>query len=176
MVINKEKLKKYRLELEELQKNSRTLKILKNLFKLNQKDPNRINNNLIKLVADVELLQSAYNKQKGNKGSMTKGTDDSTSDGVTNKNLKELSRNIINGTFKWSAIRKEMIPKPGKKEKRPLGIPNFNDRLIQENIRVILQSIYEPLFQIEEVNHGFRPKRSPETAMIQLQRTTKEMN
>lgn len=176
MVINKEKLKKYRLELEELETNSKALKILKNLFELNQKNPNRINNNLIKLVADVELLQSAYHKLKSNKGSMAKGTDDSTPDGVTNKSLEELSRNIINGTFKWSAIRKEMIPKPGRKEKRPLGIPNFNDRLVQENIRVILQSIYEPLFQIEEVNHGFRPKRSTETAMIQLQRTTKEMN
>ena len=176
MVIDKKKLKKYRSELEELEKNSKGLKILKNLFELNQKDPNRINNNLIKLVADIELLQSAYHKLKGNKGSMTKGTDDSTPDGISNKDLKELSRKILNGTFKWSAVRKEMIPKPGKKEKRPLGIPNFSDKLVQENIRVVLQSIYEPLFQIEEVNHGFRPKRSPETAMIQLQRTTKEMN
>jgi len=176
MVINKKKLKEYRSELDESQKNSKALKILKKLFELNQQNPNRINNNLIKLVADTELLQSAYDKLKKNKGSMTKGTDDSTPDGVTNKDLKELSRKIINGTFKWSAIRKETIPKPGKKEKRPLGIPNFNDKLVQENIRVVLQSIYEPLFQIEEVNHGFRPKRGTETAMIQLQRTTKEMN
>ena len=176
MAIDKVKLKKYRSELEELQTNSKALQTLKKLFELNQSNPNRINDNLIKLVADVELLQSAYNKLKSNKGSMTKGTDDSTPDAVTNQDLMKLSENLKNGTFKWSAIRKEMIPKPGKKEKRPLGIPNFNDRLVQENIRIILQSIYEPLFQIEETNHGFRPKRSTETAMIQLQRTSKEMN
>lgn len=176
MAINKVKLKKYRSELEELQTNSKALQTLKKLFKLNQSNPNRINDNLIKLVSDVELLQSAYNKLKSNKGSMTKGTDDSTPDAVTNQDLVKLSENLKNGTFKWSAIRKEMIPKPGKKEKRPLGIPNFNDRLVQENIRIILQSIYEPLFQIEETNHGFRPKRSTETAMTQLQRTSKEMN
>jgi len=176
MAMDQMKLKRYLSKLEELQTNSKALRILKKIFELNQKNPNRINDNLIKLVADVELLQSAYNKLKSNKGSMTKGTDDSTPDGVTNQDLVELSENLKNGTFKWSAIRKEMVPKPGKKEKRPLGIPNFKDRLVQENIRVILQSIYEPLFQIEETNHGFRPKRSTETAMIQLQRTSKEMN
>ena len=176
MAMDKRKLKKYRSELGESQTNSKALQTLKKLFELNQNNPNRINDNLIKLAADVELLQYAYNKLKSNKGAMTKGTDDSTPDGVTNQDLVELSENLKNGTFKWSAIRKKMIPKPGKKEKRPLGIPNFNDRLVQENIRVILQSIYEPLFQIEETNHGYRPKRSAETAMIQLQRTSKEMN
>lgn len=176
MAINQNKLKKYRTELEKLQANSKGVQTLKKLFKLNQNNPNRINNNLIKLVADVELLQSAYNKLKSNKGSMTKGTDDSTPDGVTNQDLKKLSENLKNGTFKWSAIRREMIPKLGRKEKRSLGIPNFKDRIVQENIRIILQSIYEPLFQIEEANHGFRPKRGIETAMIQLQRTSKEMN
>lgn len=43
---------------------------------------------------------------------------------------------------------------------RPLGIPNFKERLIQENLRITLNTIYEPQFQKLEVNFGFRPKRS----------------
>jgi len=59
MIINKEKLKEHKENLKRLQTDSRALKILKKLFELNKKDPKRINDNLIKLVADLELLQSA---------------------------------------------------------------------------------------------------------------------
>lgn len=172
----KKTLKEYKKELKGIEEKSKALKTLKTLFELNKKNPHRINDNLLKLVVDIDLLQSAYHKLKRNKGAMTPGTDDLTPDGFSNKTFAELSKSILNVTFRWTPIRREMIPKPGKKEKRPLGIPNFTDRLVQECIRLVLQSIYEPIFQNYEANHGFRPKRSTETAMIQLQRTSKEMN
>jgi group II intron reverse transcriptase/maturase len=175
MAIKKKKLKQYREDLIQSQEESKSWITLKNLFELNKSKPDRINDNLIKLVADTDLLGAAYYKLKKNKGSMTPGTDGTTPDEFNEKKCENLSKSILNGTFRWTSIRREMIPKPGKKEKRPLGIPNFTDRIVQENVRIVLQSIYEPLFQIDEFNHGFRPKRSTETAMVQLQRTSKEM-
>lgn len=52
-----------------------------------------------------------------------------------------------------------MIPKPGKSEKRPLGLPDFDNKMVQEVIRMILESIYEPEFDYYDCNSGFRPKR-----------------
>lgn len=78
MVIEKETRRKYRLELEKLQKNSRAVKILKNLFELNWKNPNRINNNLIKLVkkekfAKTNNVAQQYNNIKKEKINFANG-------------------------------------------------------------------------------------------------------
>lgn len=56
--------------------------------------------------------------------------------------------------------------KPGKM--RPLGIPSFMDKLLQEVIRMILEAIYEGSF--EDTSHGFRPNRSPHTALWTIQK------
>lgn len=52
---------------------------------------------------------------------------------------------------------------------RPLGIPSFIDKLLQEVIRMILEAIYEGSF--ENSSHGFRPQRSPQTALWSIQKT-----
>ena len=168
-------LKQHRKNKRQLEEDSKPLKILKNLFQKNKKDIDTTNDNLIKLVAHEDLLFAAYEKLRRNKGSTTPGTIAETADGLTESKIEDLSIAIKIGEFKWTSVRKKMIPKPGKKEKRPLGIPNFRDRIVQECIRLVLESIYEPIFQIKEHNHGFRPKRSTETAMIRLQRQSKEM-
>lgn len=51
---------------------------------------------------------------------------------------------------------------------RPLGLPVFTDKLIQEAIRMILEAIYEPIFS--DYSHGFRPKRSCHTALAQIKK------
>jgi retron-type reverse transcriptase len=164
--------KKYKKELE---LKSEVKEKLQKLYLLNKENPKKINDNLMKLVANEELIFTAYEKLRTNKGSMTPGTKLETADGMNLTKVKLLSRSLLDGTFQWSDVRRQMIPKPGKKKKRPLGIPNFMDRIVQENIRIILNIIYEPQFQQMETNHGFRPKRSPHTAIIKLQRESKEM-
>jgi group II intron reverse transcriptase/maturase len=170
--LDKKQHKKNRKNLE--QKSEIKIKLQK-LYLLNQQNPCKINDNLMKLVANEELIFTAYEKLKANKGSMTPGTKPETADGINLTIVQTLSKSLIDGSFKWSDVRRQMIPKPGKKKKRPLGIPNFIDRIVQENIRVILNIIYEPEFQELEANHGFRPKRSPKTAISKLQRESKEM-
>ena len=52
---------------------------------------------------------------------------------------------------------------------RPLGVPAFNDKLLQEVVRMVLEAIYEG--QFEYTSHGFRPKRSCHTALAQIQKS-----
>lgn len=54
---------------------------------------------------------------------------------------------------------------------RPLTIPNFEDRIIQQTIRVILNAIYEPVFSTLSCSFGFRPHKSAIEAILHIQKT-----
>jgi retron-type reverse transcriptase len=87
------------------------------------------------------------------KGSLTPGVDPNTVDSISLEKIKKISSDIRLGTFTFSRVRRKWIPKmkiykPGQEiQMRPLGVPNFNDRLVQEAIHRILESIYEPIFE-----------------------------
>nr|ALO20849.1 HNH endonuclease [Chlamydomonas nivalis] len=132
--------------------------------------------NLYDLLSKQSLLVQAYGNIQRNKGSLTSGTDKTTIDGVSLKKLQELALEIKNKTFKFSLLRRIYVPKPkrykpGEKKKlRPIGIPNFKDRIIQEAIRIILETIYEPVFEKRNDNYGFRPNKSCHQAIIKIRR------
>ena len=171
----KEGKRKHRKNILQLEKNSEIKRKLEKLYELNVKNKYKVNDNLMKMLSDEQLLFTAYDKLKGNVGSMTPGTLDSTADEMNIERIQKISKELKEGTFKWTDVRRIMIPKPGKKKKRPLGIPNFDDRIVQEAIRIMLNIIYEPVFQEIEANHGFRPMRGTFTAILKLQRESKEM-
>jgi len=148
---------------------------LKKLYILNTANNYKVNDNLMKILCNRELLFTAFEKLKSNRGSMTPGTLKEIADALDVKKIETISKQLKEGTFKWTDIRRKMISKPGKKKERPLGIPNFDDRIVQEAIRIVLNILYEPIFQKKEMNHGFRPKRSTLTALLKLQRESKEM-
>jgi group II intron reverse transcriptase/maturase len=78
---------------------------------------------------------------------------------------------IKSGKFRFSPVRRVYIPKPGSERKRPLGIPTLKDRIVQEAIRLILESIYEPIFEKHYFsNYGFRPNKSCHDALKFLRR------
>jgi len=81
-------------------------------------------------------------------------------------NLEKLIERLKSKDYKPSPVRRVYIPKPGKKEMRPLGIPTVEDKLVQMAVKIILERVYEPLFK--DNSHGFRPKRSCHTAIRQL--------
>jgi group II intron reverse transcriptase/maturase len=114
-------------------------------------------NGLIRLMARPGLWIAAYAKLSRNPGSLTRGTTTSTIDGTSLATLDALRVRVRTGSYPWGSIRRVWIPKPGRAERRPLGIPDFQDRLVQEVLRHVLDAIYEPRFL--DCSHGFRARR-----------------
>ncbi len=77
--------------------------------------------------------------------------------------LRRLSEQLRNGTYRPQAIRRHYIPKPGSTEKRPLGIPTIRDRVVQSALRLVLEPIFENEFA--EHSYGFRPGRGCKDAL-----------
>ena len=114
-----------------------------------------------------EFYLTAYQKIQAKQGSMTAGTDGKTVDGMGMKRINALIAKLKDFSYQPSPARRTYIPKANGK-KRPLGIPSFDDKLVQEVVRMILESIYEPTFL--NTSHGFRPKRSCHTALQYVQK------
>lgn len=98
---------------------------------------------------------------------MTAGNDGNTIDGMSMKRIDSLIQKLKDFSYQPKPARRTYIPKANGKM-RPLGIPAFDDKLVQEVVRMILESIYEPTFQ--NSSHGFRPKRSCHTALQYIKR------
>ena len=70
--------------------------------------------------------------------------------------------------YRPKAVKRSWIPKPGKPEKRPLGIPVIRDRVVQAACKLVIEPIFETNFLA--CSNGFRPKRSAHMAIRQIQR------
>jgi group II intron reverse transcriptase/maturase len=117
---------------------------------------------------NIEFFLDAYGKIYPNKGSNTKGINEDTIDGMSLKRINALIEKLRNQTYQPNPARRIYIPKKNGKL-RPLGLPTFEDKLVQEVLRRILESIYEPCFS--ENSHAFRPNRSCHTALKQIKNT-----
>ncbi|BCL79148.1 maturase [Ktedonobacteria bacterium brp13] len=122
-------------------------------------------NGLFRLMEDQILWHEAYANIYANKGAITPGVDEVTLDGFSEERVASIITQLKDGTYRFQPVRRVFIPKKNGK-KRPLGISSGNDKLVQEVVRIILEHIYEPIF--EDSSHGFRPKRSPHTALEQI--------
>lgn len=119
-----------------------------------------------KLLFNRELYLIAYAKLYLNNGAMTKGVTEETIDGMSIQKIDMIIEQLRQETYYWRPARREYIPKKNGKH-RPLGIPVWSDKLLQEVIRMILEAYYEP--QFSEHSHGFRPKRGCHTALQEIQ-------
>ncbi len=153
-----EKRKGFSNELKTFESDNSTKykRILENIYKISKKEPNYYFTNLKNILSNPYFLANCYENIRKNQGSLTKGTDDSTADRINAERISNLSNLIKNDLFKFKPSRRIEIPKPGKTTMRPLTIPNFDDRIVQEGIRLILNSIYEPTFEKNNCNFGFR--------------------
>ena len=112
-----------------------------------------------------DLFLMAYGKIYRNKGAMTHGVTDETPDGMSLEKIQTLIEIFRSERYEWLPARRVYIPKKDGK-KRPLGMPTWSDKLVQEVIRLILEAYYEP--QFSDHSHGFRPKRSCTTALREI--------
>lgn len=133
------------------------------------KDPSYRFERLYRNLYNPEFYLLAYKNIYANDGSMTSGMDGTTIDGMSSRRIEGIIASLKDYSYQPNPARREYIPKKNSNKKRPLGIPSTNDKLVQEVVRMILESIYEPTFS--ENSHGFRPRRSCHTALLHLQRT-----
>lgn len=115
-----------------------------------------------------ELFLLAYGKLYANKGALTPGTNpEDTVDAMSLERIDRMIAELKTGTYRWDPSRRMYIPK-GNGKYRPLGIPGWEDKLLQEVIRMVLSAYYEP--QFSTMSHGFRPGRGCHTALNAIRR------
>ena len=114
-----------------------------------------------------QIFYVAYQRIYAKQGNMTPGTDGKTIDQMSIQRIESLIASLKNETYQPNPAKRVYIPKKNGK-KRPLGIPSFEDKLVQEVIRMMLEAIYEGYF--EYTSHGFRPFKSCHTALSSIQK------
>ncbi|WPD63867.1 intron-encoded reverse transcriptase aI1 (mitochondrion) [Saccharomyces cerevisiae] len=112
-----------------------------------------MNNNLLSIMKNVDMLMLAYNRIKSKPGNMTPGTTLETLDGMNMMYLNKLSNELGTGKFKFKPMRMVNIPKP-KGGMRPLSVGNPRDKIVQEVMRMILDTIFDK--KMSTHSHGFR--------------------
>jgi group II intron reverse transcriptase/maturase len=118
-----------------------------------------------KLLFNRNLYLEAYAKIYRNAGVMTHGVTDETPDGMSLEKIDAIIEALRYERYEWLPARRVYIPKKNGK-KRPLGMPVWSDKLVQEVIRTVLNAYYEP--QFSEHSHGFRPERGCHTALREI--------
>src|SRR5215471_19604345 len=104
-----------------------------------------------------ELYLLAYAKLYSHQGALTAGTTAETADGMSVDKIAKLIDALKSERFQWTAVRRTYVRKRDGKSSRPLGLPAWQDKLLQEVIRLLLEAYYEP--QFSHLSHGFRPGR-----------------
>ncbi|MCA1841403.1 MAG: reverse transcriptase domain-containing protein [Gemmatimonadaceae bacterium] len=122
-----------------------------------------------RLLFNPNLYLKAYAKIHRNEGAMTPGSTEETADGMSVARIEAIIGALRRERYRWSPARRVYIEKPNSKKKRPLGLPTFSDKLLQEVIRLILEAHYEP--QFGDRSHGFRSGRGCHTTLMEIRQT-----
>src|SRR5690554_2169324 len=123
---------------------------------------------LYRILFNEEMFYVAYQRIYAKEGNMTEGSDGQSIDNMSLSRIEKLIASLKDESYQPQPSRRVYIPKKNGKM-RLLGIPAFDDKLVQEVTRMILEAIYEGHF--EYTSHGFRPNRSCHTALAQIQKS-----
>jgi group II intron reverse transcriptase/maturase len=123
---------------------------------------------LYRILFNEQMYHAAYRRISANAGEMTKGIFGSTIDQLSLKRIEKLIGALRHESFQPMSSSNTCIARKNGKG-CPLGIPAFDDKLVQEVLRMILEAIYEGGF--EDNSHGCRPNRSCHTAIRQVSKT-----
>jgi group II intron reverse transcriptase/maturase len=121
------------------------------------------------MIRQKDLFLAAYGNLYANQGATTPGIEpNDTVDAMSLARIDKIIEKLDTGTYRWTPVKRTYIEKKNG-QKRPLGVPGWNDKMLQEVIRMILNAYYEP--QFSEHSHGFRPGRGCHTALETIRRT-----
>ena len=118
--------------------------------------------NIYRHLYNPDLFLRAYGRIAQNAGATTEGITDETADGMSMEKINTIIEQFRGERYQWSPVKRTYVPKKNGK-RRPLGIPVWSDRLVQEVMRSILEAYYEP--QFSDLSHGFRVNRGCHSAL-----------
>ena len=129
-------------------------------------DPTWVNRDLYRLLYKPSLYILAYERIKSSPGNMTPGNDRQTLDGFSMRAIENVVSEMRKESFRFSRARRVMILKPNG-GKRPLGISPPREKVVQEAIRIILESIYDSPYgsSLSDLSFGFRRGMGPHSAL-----------
>jgi group II intron reverse transcriptase/maturase len=125
---------------------------------------------LYRQLYNPSLYLRAYGRIYANDGAMTPGSTPETADAMSLAKIHKIIDDLRHERYRWTPVRRKQVKKKNGKL-RPLGLPTWTDKLLQEVIRSLLEAYYEP--QFSEASHGFRPQRGCHTALSQIEHTWK---
>ena len=145
-----------------------TSEILERMYRNSEEHSDGIYTRLYRYLLREDIYMTAYKNLYANKGAGTEGVDSDTADGFGKEYVNQIIDELKSLTYEPKAVKRVYIPKRNGKM-RPLGIPSFRDKLIQDVLRQILEAVYEPVFSAH--SHGFRPNKSCHTALKEISRS-----
>lgn len=145
---------------------------LKELMKINKKNPKCTNDKLIHVITDPDVLLLSYELIKSNPGNSTPGSDKRTLDKINANWFANANKLLKAGKYNFKPARRVYIQKKGNlnadgsKKFRMLSISSPRDKIIQQAMYLVLSAVYEPSFL--ESSHGSRPDKGNHSALHRI--------
>ena len=132
-------------------------------------EPELVLTSLYHHITDVDNLRACYDSLEAGKATGVDGVTKQQYGSDLESNLQELSERLGRMGYRPGAKRRSYIPKAGSAKGRPLGISNFEDKIVEASVKRTLEPIYEAVF--EDSSYGYRPGRSQHQCLDALGRT-----
>jgi RNA-directed DNA polymerase len=139
---------------------------LERVAKLAREAPDMAFRSLAHLI-DIDWLREAYRRTRKGGARGVDGVSAQEYQANLEENLRSLLERAKSGTYRAPPVRRVHIPKGSGTETRPLGIPTFEDKVLQRAVAMVLEAVYEQDFL--DCSYGFRRKRSAHMALAALQ-------
>jgi len=137
-----------------------------------RKEPKLVFTSLYHHISDVDNLRACYETLAANKATGVDGVSKREYGEQLEEKLRELSARLKRNGYRPGPKRRSYIPKPGSAKGRPLGISNFEDKIVELAVKRTLEPIFEAVF--EDSSYGYRPGRSQHHCLEALGRTIQQ--
>ena len=137
-----------------------------------RKEPDLVFTSLYHHITDVDNLRACYDSLSANKAVGPDGVSKQEYGENLIANLQDLSARLKRMSYRPGPKLRKYIPKPGSEKGRPLGISDFEDKIVEEAVKRTLEPIYEAVFK--DNSYGYRPKRNQHTCLDALGRTLQQ--